>query len=51
MTEEEYRAEMVKQARLANLIALRRLASDNMSVSRAVMPEQLTSKIVELVYD
>lgn len=32
MNEEEYRAEMAKQAKLANLIALRRLISDNMGV-------------------
>lgn len=36
MTEEEYRAEMAKQARIANLIALRRLASDNAAVNTMV---------------
>lgn len=34
MTEEEYRAEMAKQAKIANLIELRRLAGDNSDVGR-----------------
>ena len=50
MTEDEYRAEMARQARIANLIALRRLASDNYAVSRAVDSRALEAEIIQLVF-
>lgn len=49
MTEEEYRAEMAKQARLANLIALRRLMSDNMNVSMHFQSRRVNELIEVLI--
>lgn len=50
MDEEEYRAEMAKQARIRNMIELRRLAGDNLSVmglvGRLIGGEVLTQKII-----
>ncbi len=50
MNEDEYRAEMAKQARLANLIALRALAKDSSMVADAVSVHGLTKEILELAF-
>lgn len=45
MTEEEYRAEMAKQARIANLIAFRDLVRNSTAVAVEVNPYELTRTI------
>lgn len=50
MTEEEYRAEMAKQARIANLIALRQLAKDSAMISEAVGSYGIVEEILQELY-
>lgn len=50
MTEEEYRTEMAKQARLANLIAMRVVCRDSAVFASKVDTRSLDDEIVQLAY-
>lgn len=48
MNEGDYRAEMAKQARLTNLIAIRKLCADSASFSADINGRGLVAKIKRL---
>lgn len=48
MNEEDYRAEMAKQARLTNLIAIRKLCADSASFSADINGRWMNAEIKRL---